>query len=169
MHLIERRRGIDPRVVEPFAPPKSESAETTLAEDTRDPAVLRRWLFRHADRVGRSLRKQKLCGRVVTLKIKYADFRQITRQTTLPLPTCATQTIYETAAALLEDVLLENRVRLVGVGVSGFDAVPRQLSLSADVTPEETEEKRVRLDRALDALNERFGRRIVTRGRFLGE
>ncbi len=169
VQLLERSRGIDPREVEPFAPPKSESAETTLAEDTRDPAVLRRWLFRHADRVGRSLRKQKLCGRVVTLKIKYADFRQITRQTTLPLPTCATQTIYETAAALLEDVLLENRVRLVGVGVSGFDAVPRQLSLSADVTPEETEEKRVRLDRALDALNERFGRRIVTRGRFLGE
>ena len=167
VQLLERSQGIDPREVEPFAPPKSESAETTFSEDTRDPAVLRRWLFRHADRVGRSLRKQKLCGRVVTLKIKYADFRQITRQTTLPLPTCATQTIYEAALALLESVRLENRVRLVGVGVSAFDATPHQLSLAPGVTPEETEERRARLDRTLDALNERFGKRIVTCGRLL--
>lgn len=169
LQLFERSQGIDPRTVEPFAPPKSESAESTFAEDTRDPAVLRHWLFRHADRVGRSLRRQGLSGRVVTLKIKYADFRQITRQTTLPLPTCATQTIYEAAVSLLEGMRLENRVRLVGVGVSAFDPAARQLSLPLGVTPEETERRRVSLDRTLDALNERFGKRVVIRGRFLGE
>ncbi len=103
VQLLERSRGIDPREVEPFAPPKSESAETTLAEDTRDPAVLRRWLFRHADRVGRSLRKQKLCGRIFARSpgkppcpCPPAPHRPFTRRLPPFLKTCC----WKTASAL---------------------------------------------------------------------
>ena len=74
--LYERAQGRDSRPVVPFTPPKSESAETTFEVDTRDRDFLKAWLLRHAERVGRSLRKQGLAGRTVTLKIKYADFKQ---------------------------------------------------------------------------------------------
>lgn len=126
--LYERAQGIDPREVEPYTPPKSESAETTFDIDTRDIGFLKSWLFRHADRIGRTLRKQKLQGRVITLKIKYADFRIMTRRVTLDAPTSATETIYETACDLLDHMRLEEKIRLIGVGVSGFDSPPHQLA-----------------------------------------
>lgn len=165
IHLFERGQGLDAREVEPYVPPKSESAETTFAEDTRDADFLKTWLFRHADRVGRSLRKQGLQGRVITLKIKYSDFRQITRQLTLPLPTCATQTIFEAACGLFDAVRLENKVRLIGVGVSGFNTPPRQLLLPLAESPEEKEKQRAKLDRVMDAVARRFGREAVVTGR----
>lgn len=164
--LWARSRGDDPREVTPWTPPKSESAEVTLDEDTEDRNVLRTWLLRHAERVGASLRRQGLAGRTVTLKIKYADFRQITRQVTLPERICSTESIYDTACFILEGVELAARVRLIGVGVSGFEAGgPVQLSLVPGKRTEQDEKKRGRLNAAVDALRARYGNEAVTRGR----
>lgn len=163
--LYERAQGVDLRQVEPEGAPKSESAETTFSEDTRDSAFLKSWLFRHADRVGRSLRKHRRQGRVITLKIKYADFRQFTRRVSLPTPTCATTTIYEAACTLLDAVTLESKVRLIGVSVSGFDAVSQQLLLPLENNPQATDERRTRLDKALDALQGRYGKDVIVPGR----
>jgi len=164
--LWQRAQGIDPREVVPWTPPKSESAEVTLDEDTRDRDVLRTWLMRHAERVGASLRRHGLAGRTVTVKIKYADFRQITRQTTLAHRISSTETIYDTACAILDGVDLAGRVRLIGVGVSGFEeGGPSQLSLMPEPKPQSEEKRRGRLDRAVDALRERYGRDAVVRGR----
>ena len=165
--LWARARGDDPREVVPWTPPKSESSEVTLDEDTADREVLRTWLLRHAERVGASLRRQGLAGRTVTLKIKYADFHQITRQVTLEHRTASTESIYETACGLLDALELEGRVRLVGVGVSGFEAGgPVQLSLMPEKVVEgKEEERRGRLDKAVDALRSRYGGRAVMRGR----
>ncbi|MEG2005253.1 MAG: DNA polymerase IV, partial [Bilophila sp.] len=165
--LYERAQGIDARQVEPVRAPKSESAETTFAEDTRDLAFLKSWLFRHADRVGRSLRKHGLQGRIVTLKIKYADFRQLTRRVSLPAPTCATETLYETACTLLDGITLENKVRLIGVGVSGFDNVSQQLLLPMENTLQD--ERRTRLDKTLDALQGRYGKNVIVPGRLFNK
>ena len=165
-YLHRRAQGIDEREVEPWIPPKSESAETTFARDTRDRAFLTDWLFRHAERVGRHLRRQGLAGRVVTLKVKYADFRQVTRQRTLSEPTCATDTIFETACRLLADLNPGEPIRLIGLGVSGFDAALRQLCLPfAGNGHSRAEELRTRLDRTLDALAGKYGRGAVVRGR----
>ena len=164
--LWQRAQGIDLREVVPWTPPKSESAEVTLDEDTRDRDVLRTWLMRHAERVGASLRRHGLAGRTVTVKIKYADFRQITRQTTLAHRISSTETIYDTACAILDGVELADRVRLIGVGVSGFEeGGPSQLSLMPEPKPQSEEKRRGRLDRAVDALRERYGRDAVVRGR----
>ena len=164
--LYERAQGIDPRAVVPFTPPKSESAETTFDTDTADIAFLKGWLFRHADRVGRTLRNQKLRGRVVTLKIKYADFRIVTRRVTLESPVCATETLYETACALLDHVRLEGKVRLIGLGVSGFDDQPHQLSFPlGEKTDPNREKRRAALDRIMDELQGKFGKTSVMRGR----
>ena len=165
--LWARARGEDPREVVPWTPPKSESAEVTLDEDTADRELLRTWLLRHAERVGASLRRQGLAGRTVTLKIKYADFHQITRQVTLERRICSTEGIYETACGLLDHLHLEGRVRLVGVGVSGFEAGgPVQLSLMPERKDEKEDEgRRDRLNRAVDALRARYGGGAVMRGR----
>ena len=164
--LWQRAQGIDPREVVPWTPPKSESAEVTLDEDTRDRDVLRTWLMRHAERVGASLRRHGLAGRTVTVKRKYADFRQITRQTTLAHRISSTETIYDTACAILDGVELADRVRLIGVGVSGFEeGGPSQLSLMPEPKPQSEEKRRGRLDKAVDALRERYGRDAVVRGR----
>ena len=164
--LWQRAQGIDLREVVPWTPPKSESAEVTLDEDTRDRDVLRTWLMRHAERVGASLRRHGLAGRTVTVKIKYADFRQITRQTTLAHRISSTETIYDTACAILDGVELADRVRLIGVGVSGFEeGGPSQLSLMPEPKPQSEEKRRGRLDKAVDALRARYGRDAVVRGR----
>lgn len=160
--LCHRAAGLDSREVEPFTLPKSESAEITLDSDTRDLASLKDWLYRHAERVGRSLRRQNFKARVVTIKIKYGDFHQITRQTTLVEPTCATQTLYETGCTLLDGVELEGPVRLIGLGASHFGEVSRQLSL---LPPPHDEERRTRLDRTLDSLCDKFGKGAVRRAR----
>jgi len=161
--LYDRARGIDPRPLEPWTPPKSESAEVTLAADTADRAVLRRWLLAQAERVGGSLRRQGLAGRTITLKVKYADFRQLTRSRTLPEPVSATQTIFEEAWALLEALDLEAKVRLVGLGVSHFGG-ERQMSLPIGGMPRRDDTRRERLDATLDRLRARFGAGAVMRG-----
>ena len=164
--LYERAQGIDPREVEPYTPPKSESAETTFDVDTRDVGFLKGWLFRHADRIGRTLRKQRLQGRVITLKVKYADFRIITRRVTLDAPTNATESIYETACNLLDHMRLEEKIRLIGVGVSGFDSSPHQLLLpTLGKDSRATEEHRIKLDKVMDELQDKFGQTSVVRGR----
>ena len=164
--LWQRAQGIDPREVVPWTPPKSESAEVTLDEDTCDRDILRTWLLRHAERVGASLRRHGLAGRTVTLKIKYADFRQITRQVTLEQRISSTETIYETACGILAGLELADRVRLIGVGVSGFEAGgPAQLSLLPPAAPQKDEARRGKLDKAVDALRARYGREAVVRGR----
>lgn len=166
MQLFERAQGFDKRGLSAERIAKSESAEHTLAENTKDRALLRQWLFYQADRVGRSVRRQGLKGRVVNLKIKYADFTQITRQSTLDQPTCATRTIFETACHLLEALPLENAVRLVGLGLSGFDSHQSQclLPLTQTVDTHAREAQRTRLDSSLDSLEQRFGRGSITYG-----
>lgn len=166
MMLYERAHGIDHRPLTTERVAKSESAEHTLAEDTTDRDILKKWLFKQADRVGRSVRKHGFKGRVVHLKIKYADFRQLTRQSTLPQPTCATRTIFETACHLLDNLQLEDKVRLIGLGLSGFDSPQSQLLLPLNHNQEaqKREDQRTRLDSTLDSLTQRFGLQAITHG-----
>jgi DNA polymerase-4 len=180
--LYDRARGRDERDVTPFEPPKSESAENTFEEDTKDRELLITWLLRQSDRVGRSLRKQRLAGRTVTLKVKYADFTTVTRAKTLPHRTDVTRVVFDTAVSLLEELNPTQKLRLIGVGVSHFDegegtAAPRERQLSLLDGPDVTEgelpgpavklERERALDAALDAVRDRFGTNMVMRGRLL--
>lgn len=160
--LYQRILGHDPRPVQPVVPRKSEGAEITLQQDTLDRELLKTWLFKHADRVGMSLRKQKLKGQVVTLKIKYSNFQQLTRQTRLATPSYATQTIHETAVKLLNKLELTQPVRLIGLSVSDFSATEQFLLL-----PDVAEDKRNRLDQTLDQLRQKFGKTAISPGRLL--
>ena len=163
--LYDRGRGIDPRPVEPFREPKSESAENTFAVDTYDPELLARWLLRQSERVGKSLRKHELAGRTITLKYKYADFSQHTRSRSLKEPTNSTRIIYETAMELLAESKIQRPLRLIGVGVSQFgEGASRQLSLLASAH-EEQKKRDSALDNALDAVQNKFGSKAIVRGK----
>lgn len=177
--IYERCRGIDRREVEPYTEAKSESAENTLEEDTADLGELKTWLLRQAERVGASLRKHGTKGRTITLKVKYSDFRQITRSHSLKKPTNSTRVIYEVGARLLDELGLDEKLRLIGIGVSNFGegraeamlSLPGVVSEKQDkLAPENLDEdKEASLDSALDKLRQKFGPRAVVRGRLFDD
>jgi len=162
--LFARASGVDPRPVVPEYEAKSEGAENTFAADTDDREELERWLLDQAERVGRRLRRDGHKGRTVTLKVKFNDFRSITRSKTLPEPTSSTRRIFETAAGLLAKEPLPRRVRLIGLSVSNFGSRPVQLSLFGA----EDDSRDEPLDQTLDAIRDRFGKDALVRGRVFG-
>ena len=154
--LLELARGRDDRPVEPLAPPKSMGAEETFPRDLRDPDRLQRALLAQCERIGRELRVEGYAGRTVTLKIRFADFRTITRSLTGE-PTQDGLEIFRRARGLFGGLRLVAAVRLIGVSVSRLGATEAaQLSFFSDF-----EARRARLARAVDALSRRFGERAV--------
>ena len=155
-HLHELAFGRDDRVVEPSTAAKSIGAETTFGVDCHDPAQLRRTLRRHAERVARELRAERLAAARVTLKLRYADFQTLTRSHTGE-PTQDGLVIYRRAQALLDREAVTEPVRLIGLSTSGFGAAGQgQLPLL-----DGTALRRERLGPVLDGLDARFGEGTV--------
>lgn len=161
--LHEKARGIDNAPVEPYCERKSMSAEETLARDTESIPELEKLLLSQAEEVGRDLRKAGHRARTVTLKIKYSDFRTITRSRSLADPFNSTQVLFDTARQLLGDLKLAGKVRLIGVGVSNFSSGFRQMQ----ILPGRDVQKQEHLDEAIDRIRTRFGENAVRRGRVL--
>jgi DNA polymerase-4 len=161
--LAELARGRDDRPVEPFGAPKSMGAEETFGADHLDLDRIRATLRAQSERVARELRAEGYAGRVVTLKIRFADFSTYTRAHTGE-PTQDGLRIYQEACTLLARVRLAQPVRLIGLSVSGLGAAGQgQLALfGPDAARQE------RLGRALDRLAERFGGDAVQPASLLG-
>ncbi len=163
-HLYRLARGQDDSPVQPEGERKSVSHETTFAQDTADPEILRATLLELSEQVGRRLRAHNLRGRTITLKLRFADFTTITRSETRAEPMAADEQIYTTATGLLEEIKLGRRkVRLIGVGVSNFEPV-RQLGLW-DIS----DSQRPSVDQSIDELRERFGPDSIKRARLIDE
>jgi DNA polymerase-4 len=157
--LSRRARGIDERPLETKHETKSVSKETTFAQDIADEMTLKRTLLKLSEGVGRRLRRAGLAGRTVTLKLRWADFTTLTRQITLEYSTDTTEEIYHAIERLFTQTWVRGKaVRLLGVGVSGFDDQPRQLGLWDSVPQDDN-----RLDDTLDQLRDRFGGQAVRR------
>lgn len=115
-------RGEDDRSVVPDRPRKSAGSETTLSEDLTDPAAIESEVLAMAEDVWAWCEKAGRFGRTVTVKIKYADFRQSTRSRTLPRPVATREILRKTSVGLVRTVFPPAiGVRLVGVSVSGFE------------------------------------------------
>lgn len=159
--------GLDTREVVPVRAAKSLGHEETFARDIGETAQARRELLALAGRVGRRLRRKRLRGRTVTLKVKYHDFRQVTRSVTLDRATDSDREIYTTACDLMEKTAAGRRpVRLLGISLSQLSRAggEEQLSLFAGEQP------RMRaLYRALDRVRDRFGDGSVSPARLLEE
>ncbi|NDC43039.1 MAG: DNA polymerase IV, partial [Chitinophagia bacterium] len=118
-------RGIDNRKVEPYRETKSLGAEDTFAHDLTTRQEMHDALARIAVIVHERLLKAKLSGRTLTLKIKYHDFRQITRNKSWLAPMGDLHTITVSAQQLLEATGIDGkRVRLLGITLSNFGDPP---------------------------------------------
>ncbi|XPV76704.1 MAG: DNA polymerase IV [Desulfovibrio sp.] len=158
--LWERANGRDSRELGAPAASKSVSAENTFRKDTLDMEFLDKCLLAHAERIGMDIRKKSMKGRTITVKIKYHDFRQTTRSKSLPHRTCETGEIYEMGRMLLRQQPLRGPVRLIGLGVSGFDSRAQQGTLFQE---EDKMSRAEQLDRALDSVRKKFGKKAVQR------
>ncbi|PVM83494.1 DNA polymerase IV [Caulobacter endophyticus] len=118
-------RGIDERPVKPDRERKSSGSETTFETDLSDTARIEAEIAALAGKVFAWCDKAQAFGRTVTVKIKYADFEQVTRRRSLPAIIGDADTLRHLAQALVVSVYpLRAGVRLLGVTVSNFEARP---------------------------------------------
>jgi DNA polymerase-4 len=160
--LLALAFGRDDRPVDPGAPPKSMGAEETFGRDCRELARLEETLRGQAERVARELRAEGLAASRVTLKLRWADFRTLTRSHTGD-PTQDGLELYRRAAALLARERLVQPVRLIGLSASGLRPQARgQLPLLDPAAV-----RRERLARAVDRITGRFGRSAILPARLV--
>ena len=169
-----RAAGLERSAVAEAAAPdevKSVSNERTFSEDLTERDQIRAGIAHVSEMVGRRLRRKGLRGHTVTLKVKYDATHARTAQRALPEPTDDERVFGRVAAALLDELWQPGmRVRLLGVGVSGFgEERPAQMSLFVDDDGAAAGESRDRsaLGRVTDALRDRFGDDAVGYGRDL--
>ena len=153
--LHELACGRDDRPVVPDRETKSIGQEETFPRDVSDREALDREVRRMAERVGTRLRDHGLTGRTVTLKVRFPDFRTITRSATLPEPFAASSGIARQAVALLDKIDITGGIRLLGVSVSNLTAgAAHQASLFGD---DATKDDGGAVQSVVDAVRQRFG------------
>ena len=160
IHLWELAHGIDERPVIPDHKAKSLSCETTFAEDITDVEILRGRLLDLTRQVAERLRRNRLRGRTVHVKIRFSNFRTITRSHTLTRATDVTQELWNTGLLLMiRNLPFEQRgVRLLGFSIGGFDSAEAR---QADLFSEPARQNK--LDTVSDWIAARFGSAAVTR------
>ena len=127
--------GEDERPVVPNRPRKSSGSETTFSNDLADPTSIEAGVLAMADQVWAWCEKANAFGRTVTVKIKYADFRQATRSQSLSARITSPAVLRQISLDLVRTVFPPAQgVRLVGVAVSSFHdsqvTAPDQLDLA---------------------------------------
>lgn len=162
-HFARLARGIDDRAVVPDRDAKSISHETTFSSDIADAEVLRSWLLELGEQVATRLRRQDLRAKTVFIKVRYPDFRTVTRSESLDTPTSVTRELYSSAVRLLRTQLAADPrpVRLLGMGASGITA---EIMEQGQLFEADAREQQRRIDTVVDEVKSRFGTRAMRRG-----
>ncbi|MEM9579675.1 MAG: DNA polymerase IV [Pseudomonadota bacterium] len=163
--LYHLARGEDRRRVSAHTPMKSISNETTFFEDTANLDLLDGHIWRLSEKVSDRAKARDLAGRVVTLKLKRADFSQISRRISLRDPTQLADRIYREARALFDTVSDKGPFRLIGTGLS--DLCPADGADKSGDLLDPDAEKRGKAERATDAIRDRYGADAILKGRAL--
>ena len=159
MHQLSM--GMDERDVVPEHETKSVGNERTFMHDITEAGDAKKALLALATQVGRRMRRKKMTGKTVSLKVKYHDFKQITRAKTLATLTDDGLEIYRVACDLLQKTEVGKRpVRLLGVSLSQlcFADAAEQLSLFNN---DQSVQKRKELNMALDSIAEKHGGKSI--------
>lgn len=165
-HLHSLAQGKDDRRVTPNEPVRSVGSEETFSYDLDSPAEIAREILRLSDRTAERLRAKNLCGRTVTLKVRFSNFTTVTRSKTLDSEVDTTPAIYEVAGALFARLSQDRlRIRLLGVSVSGLSTGPpnRQLQLIAEgeIGAGGLHQRWDDAALAMDSIRKRFGSEAV--------
>jgi len=165
LDLQRLARGEDDRPVVPDSgPARSVSVEHTFGVDEGNPRVLRKAVLRLADELSRRLRAESLSGRTVTLKYRDETFKTTTHARSGKSATNVASELFATAITLFDDVHGSLKVRLLGIGVSGFEE-PVQKSLFEESSPG----RGARIDELRDKVREKFGKEALRRASDLEE
>ena len=166
MHQLAN--GVDGRTVEPVRESKSVGRETTFPRDISDGYVLETILFTLTDDVCHTLRSSGLKGKTVSIKIRYPDFRSISRAVTLERYTASFEPVFEAVRWLMDQHYQDGTaVRLIGVTVSNLkkeQQIVEQQELFADTA---AVEKYQQLNKVVDQINGRYGGDTLRRARKL--
>ncbi|QWF77035.1 DNA polymerase IV [Amycolatopsis sp. CA-230715] len=155
-HLHALANGRDERGVVPETPDKSIGAERTFDVDRTDREQLARELLDLSFRVAETLRARGVRGRTVSIKVRFADFRTITRARTLPSVTDVARDIHATAVALFTESTAGEPIRLIGVRVEGLSGTGEPEQLSFDAVAASAPRWR-EAEIAADGVSSRFG------------
>ncbi|MFL4971551.1 MAG: DNA polymerase IV [Xanthobacteraceae bacterium] len=165
----------DPREIKPRRRARSAGAQSAIGRKPAEERVFRPTLRHLADRVGTRLRAKSRPGRTVTVRVRFADLRSVTRRVTLPAPISATAMLAEIAEDLVRAVLAnhpdEETISLLAISVSNLEKhAVVQLELPLELEDEERRPGTKRgmarwmADRAIDAIRGRFGWKAVGYG-----
>ena len=169
-------RGIDERPVEPDRQIQSVGNEETYESDIEDPAVIDLELHYFANRVAKRLRKYGLMGHTVSIKVRYNDFKTVSRQKRLDSATDQERIIYDTSVLLWNKLMRTaplpqfdtsvlnmpiKPIRLLGVTVSGLST---EGIVQDDLFSIGTDEKDEKLSTVLDSLASKFGEGAIMSG-----
>jgi len=163
LHLYQLAHGIDNRQVITDHQAKSISHESTFDTNLSHKDTIYSELLNLTEQVAARLRHAELKGRTITIKVRYADFKTITRSLSVALPTNSTSEIWGvTKDQLLPKVnLAYSGIRLLGVEVSQFDHQGTDMH-QPDLF-ESHKSKDLKLDKLTDDINDRFGSKTIAR------
>jgi len=165
----------DPRAIQTGRRAHSAGAQAALGRRPATEAVFRPVLQQLADRIARRLRAKDRPCRTVTVRVRFADLSAVTRALTLTAPICATAALADVAIELVRGVLADHRhertISLLAISASNLGEDPfLQLELPFQLADDGRRPgtrrgiARLRADRAVDAIRERFGWEAVTYG-----
>ena len=165
----------DPREIRTQHRARSAGAQSALGRKPAEERVFRPALAHLADRIGTRLRAKSLAGRTVTVRVRFADLRAVTRSATLVAPIAATASLAEIAEELVRAALADNpdkkHISLLAISVSHLAKDPKlQLEFSLGLEHEERRPgtrrglARHAADRAVDRIRDRFGRAAIGYG-----
>ncbi len=165
----------DPRQIQTSRHAHSAGAQSALGRQPAIARVFKPTLHHLADRIGARLRAKSLAGRTITVRVRFADLRSVTRSLTLSAPLSATRALAEVAESLVRGVLADHRdektISLLAIAVSNLEVHPIvQLELPLDLAGDGCRPgtrrglARSRADQAIDAIRKRFGAHAVDYG-----
>jgi DNA polymerase IV len=165
--LYELAWGRDYRDVEPEEVDKSISAAETFDTDTEDQEIVLRELLRLTEKATYRMREKDFSARTISIKVRFADFKTISRSKTVPLPISATHEVFEVVRNLFLALKLDRaRIRLVGVSLEGLED---GIDASEQLMLGEREKGWRQATAAMDKASARFGQGSVRPARLIDE
>ncbi|MCE5340507.1 MAG: DNA polymerase IV [Planctomycetaceae bacterium] len=160
--LLLLTQGIDDRPVEPDRDTKGMSAEETFPKDVSDKAALLEVLFNQVEEVAGRLREENIEGKTITLKLRYGNFKTVTRSHTFANSTNVSKVLWDEAKKVFEEWHGKSAgaLRLLGFGVSGLTAEGSGQKL---LFSEPTDNKQKKVDQVFDKIKKKYGGDSVQR------
>jgi len=162
--LFQRACGIDEEPIKPVRKTKSVGREHTFEQDICSPEILHSALCYLAEYVGKSLREIRAKAKTITVKLRFSDFKTITRSQTLYYPTDDDSTILQTAKGLFSKTFSRRvRIRLLGISASNLFTQGWEI----DLFEKENLERLERLYYAIDKIKTYYGFKSICRAQSL--